>query len=432
MGKIIALTITICALSIILLTSVAFAVQRMGLMERETCIIAPKQNRFIESRCLDEYETAPTTDTYYTKVLSNNPEDITVSIGNNLPIPLEKAIRDRKVSITGYSSPDVQRAYIDNVIVNNLTDSTINIHVHSFTPIGTSQHSPFGYDVSKFSGLSQRDIWDVQSNPMKLQEHLTPQQKRALEDKNENRSIMQVAENVNKVYNVDEWLKSLQISFIMIRSDSFIMGSKDKDGCDIPSHSVEVKSFQMMSTEVTQLFWTAVMGNNPSEFKGVDLPVDNVSWIDCQEFIKRMNQRDPGKGYRLPCECEWEYACRAASITRYYWGDIAQNGEIGNFAWYEYNSQSQTHPVGKRQSNAWGLYDMSGNVWEWCEDDWHADYVGAPIDGSAWTENPRIYARVLRGGSWFSKDSNIQCTSRSRSGPDYHDNNIGFRLVRNP
>ncbi|CCI23208.1 Serine/threonine protein kinase (fragment) [Microcystis aeruginosa PCC 9808] len=133
------------------------------------------------------------------------------------------------------------------------------------------------------------------------------------------------------------------------------------------------------------------------------------------------------KTYRLPTEAEWEYACRAGTTTRFYFGDNAN--QLGDYAWYGGNSQQTTHPVGQKRPNAWGLYDMSGNVWEWCEDNWHDNYIGAPTDGSAWLTNDNDY-QIVRGGSWYDYPS--FCRSAFRDDVNRRDGSglsVGFRVV---
>ena len=217
------------------------------------------------------------------------------------------------------------------------------------------------------------------------------------------------------------------MKFVTIPSGSFRMGSNDGDKVERPVHTVNISSFQMMTTEVTQAQWQAVMGSNPSNFKGDNLPVEQVSWDDCHEFISKLNQRDPGKGYRLPTEAEWEYACRAGSTTMYYNGD--NYSDLDRIAWYYNNSDRKTHPVGQKLPNAWGLYDTLGNVWEWCEDWFHENYNGAPSDGSAW-RSPSGNLRVLRSGSWYDPPNFCQIAFRDRYPPNHKLYQTGFRLVR--
>ena len=156
------------------------------------------------------------------------------------------------------------------------------------------------------------------------------------------------------------------------------------------------------------------MGNNPSNFKGEDRPVESVSWKDVQEFVKKLNEKEGTDKYRLPSEAEWEYACRAGTQTRYSFGD--DESKLNEYAWYDKNSGSETHPVGQKKPNPWGLYDMHGNVWEWVQDRWHGDYNGAPSDGSAW-EDGSGSDRVDRGGSWINYARYCRSDPGSASAP---------------
>ena len=221
------------------------------------------------------------------------------------------------------------------------------------------------------------------------------------------------------------------MEFVLIPGGSFMMGSpsyeKGRNKNEGPQHRVNIKPFYLQTTEVTQAQWKAVMEDNPSYFKGDNLPLETVSWNDCQEFIRKLNQRDPGKGYRLPSEAEWEYACRAGTTTKYYSGN--NESDLERVGWYSGNSGNKTHSVGHKQSNNWGLYDMHGNVWEWCEDWYHDSYNGAPTNGSAWN-SPSGQYRVWRGGSWGSYPFDCRSADRFRYYPD--DRSIyfaGFRLA---
>jgi formylglycine-generating enzyme required for sulfatase activity len=224
------------------------------------------------------------------------------------------------------------------------------------------------------------------------------------------------------------------MAFASVPAGSFSMGSPSSEserGSDEgPVHTVNIQSFELMTTEVTQAMWEEVMGTNPSNFTGdPNRPVENVSWNDCQEFITRINDFDLSYTYSLPSEAEWEYACRAGTTTRYYWGNDPNSTEIDQYAWYTDNSNSTTHPVGQKLPNAWGLYDMSGNVLEWCADWYHESYSGAPTDGSAWVSPSGSY-RVIRGGSWNYSAGGCRAADRYGIGPDSGVDFLGFRLAR--
>jgi formylglycine-generating enzyme required for sulfatase activity len=210
---------------------------------------------------------------------------------------------------------------------------------------------------------------------------------------------------------------------VLIPAGTFMMGSPDGvgDNDEHPQHQVSVQSFYMGKYEVTQAQWRAVMGTNPSNFKGDNLPVENVSWNDATEFCRKLSQMT-GREYRLPSEAEWEYACRAGTT-----GDYA--GNLDAMAWYFSNSGSQTHPVGQKQPNSFGLYDMHGNVWEQCEDWYHDSYNGAPTDGSAWLSGGDSSRRVYRGGSWGRYAVGLRSANRNGSGTGYRDDLVGLRVV---
>ena len=227
---------------------------------------------------------------------------------------------------------------------------------------------------------------------------------------------------------------TIGMEFVRIPAGEFAMGSPpDEEGRysdEGPVHHVTIENpFYMGRYEVTQEQWRTVMGDNPSRFKSDNLPVECVSWDDVQDFIRKLNRKEGTDKYRLPSEAEWEYACRAGTTTRYSFGD--GESKLGDYAWYRDNSDYQTHLVGQKKPNPWGLYDMHGNVWEWVQDCWHGNYNGAPDDGSAWAEYYSCL-RVARGGGWRS-DLRC-CRSATRIWPDALDvcfgAKIGFRLVR--
>ncbi len=213
---------------------------------------------------------------------------------------------------------------------------------------------------------------------------------------------------------------------VVLPAGNFTMGSS-KGGDEGPAHSVSIaRPFAMGKFEVTQGQWKAVMVSNPSKFTqcGDDCPAEQVSWNDAQAFIQKLNAKT-GKSYRLPSEAEWEYACRAGGHHEY-----CGSNNVESVAWYSSNSGSKTHPVGGKQANAWGLYDMSGNVWEWVQDVYHENYNGAPTDGSPWERGGEQKYRVFRGGSWFNIPAILRSASRIRVTPDFRYNFIGLRLAR--
>ncbi|MCQ2260691.1 MAG: SUMF1/EgtB/PvdO family nonheme iron enzyme [Bacteroidales bacterium] len=221
---------------------------------------------------------------------------------------------------------------------------------------------------------------------------------------------------------------SVTYSFVRVRAGSFTMGATSEQenpwDDEKPAHRVTLTSdYWMGATEVTQALWKAVMGSNPSEFIGDERPVENVSWDDCQDFIEKLN-RITGKRFRLPTEAEWEYAARGGGSSRGY--QYAGDSNVGNVAWYYDNAGDETHPVGQLRANELGLYDMSGNVWEWCQD-WYGSYSSGsqanPTGPSCGSD------RVLRGGSWGSLARGCRSSYRDSIAPGRRYSYDGFRLV---
>jgi len=224
-----------------------------------------------------------------------------------------------------------------------------------------------------------------------------------------------------------DWQNNIGMKFKLISAGEFMMGS-DKWDDSQPVHKVKItEPFYMGVYPVTQREWKAVMGNNPSEFKGDDLPVESVSWADCQRFIRKLNSRENGHEYRLPTEAEWEHACRAGSEGRYCFGD--DEGRLSKYAWYRANSNKETHPVGKKRPNRFGLHNMHGSVWEWCEDWVDRDYYerSPKVD----PKGPKSGSyRVIRGGNWSSVTGGCTSANRNYRSPDSRIYLLGFRLVR--
>ncbi len=243
------------------------------------------------------------------------------------------------------------------------------------------------------------------------------------------------------------------LELVRIPAGSFQMGSPDTErsrwDAEGPVHTVTINyDFYMGKYEVTQAQWLAVMGSSPGGYtwdygQGDTYPAYYVSWDDAQAFITALNTyiSNTGQGpatVRLPSESEWEYACRAGTQTRFYFGDslsvgdeCEDDGTRSQYMWYCGNNDPYgSKPVGGKLPNAPGLHDMSGNLLEWCEDDWHGSYTGAPSNGSAWIDAPRGSGRVSRGGSCYYFAQNCRSASRDFFWPDGRYDGVGFRLVR--
>jgi formylglycine-generating enzyme required for sulfatase activity len=220
------------------------------------------------------------------------------------------------------------------------------------------------------------------------------------------------------------------IEFVFVKGGCFEMGDTfgDGDWDEKPVHEVCLDDFFLGKYEVTQGQWQTVMGNNPSYYKkcGNDCPVEMVSWNETQEFISRLNQKGKNK-YRLPTEAEWEYAARSGG-KKEKWAGTSSEGDLEQYAWYTKNSDYQTHPVGGKTPNGLGLYDMSGNVREWCSD-WHDRnyYKASPRNNPQGSDNGSY--REIRGGSWYSGPKNLRTTIRRGFVPVPSDRSTGFRIA---
>ncbi len=234
-----------------------------------------------------------------------------------------------------------------------------------------------------------------------------------------------------------EVTNSIGMKLAFIPAGEFLMGSpnsdSDADSDEKPQHTVRItKSFYLGVTEVTQEQYERVMDSNPSHFKGAQLPVENVSWNDAMEFCRKLSElraeRSVGRVYRLPTEAEWEYACRAGSTTKWSFGD--SESSLGDYAWFSSNAGRKTHPVGTKKPNAWGLYDMHGNVLEWCSDWWKRDYTTTTVSDPTGPATGSY--RVYRGGGWsycaWSCRSAFR-NARSTGAPESRGDSLGFRLA---
>lgn len=218
---------------------------------------------------------------------------------------------------------------------------------------------------------------------------------------------------------------SIGMEFMLIPAGEFFLDPSEFD-YEISAKVTIPEQFYLGKYQVTQKQWNIVMGDYPSCFEGDSRPVECITWNKIQEFIKRLNELENTDRYRLPSEAEWEYACRACTDTKYFFGDSLQ--KLDDYAWYYLNSGHETHPVGQKKPNPWGLHDMYGNVWEWCQDRYHRNYEEALAQGSAWDFVGSI-GIVLRGGAWVNYSDKCRSSYRSSFDSDYASYSVGFRLL---
>ncbi len=271
-------------------------------------------------------------------------------------------------------------------------------------------------------------------------------------------------------YFIEQLDQTTQLDMMLIPSGTFMMGQteaekeeliRQRDEAryqeyftdELPRHEVTVQSFFIGKYPITQAQWRVVAGYDaveqeldpdPSKFKGKSRPVEQVSWDDATEFCRRLSKHT-NRTYRLPSEAEWEYACRAGTTTPFHFGETISD-ELANYCAQDReidkkpfkgtygrgaqgNHRKETINVGQFPANQFGLYDMHGNVWEWCEDNWHSDYTGAPNDGSAWTESDRKELKfLLRGGSWGDGPAYCRSSVRVKYAHDFRNKDLGFRV----
>lgn len=344
---------------------------------------------------------------------------------------IEQALEEAKCVVVVWSQNSIQSEWVFNeaeegkvcqmlvpVLIDNVRPPLGFRHIHAVRLInwqGDASHSEFSMLIESIeTAIGQAKqvcevIWQSPpSNEMPVAEVAKPMPK-------------PVAENAAVNGFVND-LNGVKLEMVYVPGGKFTMGSDLRDR-EKPLHEVIVPSFYIGKFQITQAQWKAVMGDKLKPgFEGDDnLPMESVSWKEAKEFCQKLQQLTK-KAYRLPSEAEWEYACRAKTI-----GDHA--GNLDEMAWYRSNSDRKTHPVGKKKPNAFGLYDMHGNVWEWCEDVWHDSYQKAPTDGSAWLDDGDSCRRVLRGGTYNAPEDH--CRSAYRFGFDSNDGggDIGFRVA---
>ena len=224
-------------------------------------------------------------------------------------------------------------------------------------------------------------------------------------------------------------VKGVSFKMVFVQGGTFQMGATSEQGSaaesdEKPAHRVTLSDYYIGQTEVTQALWQAVMGSNPSNWKGSNLPVEQVSWNDCQQFITRLNQLT-GRRFRLPTEAEWEYAARGGNKSRGY--KYSGSNDLGSVAWYDGNS-GKTHPVGQKNANELGIYDMTGNVWEWCQDWYDKEYYGKSPSTNP-CNNTSASRRVARGGGWNNSARYCRVSNRDDISPGSTYIFLGLRLA---
>ncbi|SFM32250.1 formylglycine-generating enzyme family protein [Methanolobus profundi] len=242
-----------------------------------------------------------------------------------------------------------------------------------------------------------------------------------------------VADTTPEEVEVDDstYTNSIGMEFVKIPEGEFYMGAPSEeaysDKNERPVHYVSIGyDYYMGAYEVTQEQWEAVMGDEPSKFEGADLPVEQISWVSANEFVEKLNGMEGTESYRLPTEAEWEYACRAGTETAFSFGD--DSDLMVDYGWFDDNSEDKTRPVGMKEANPWGLYDMHGNVAEWVLDEYHSNYNDAPTDGTEWTGG--VDRRVIRGGSWENSEDNCRSAVRDSIGEGSRADYVGFRIIK--
>ena len=302
-------------------------------------------------------------------------------------------------------------------------------------PIGNHSYiiAAEGYETVegsvKLSSSAPRSITEnlvAAAQPVQAQHQVSAQQQTPVQQQ------IQVQQPAQSSSHAIETITVKGVSFNMVRVEggTFTMGATSEKVSDArsdekPVHQVTLSTYSIGETEVTQALWRAVMGNNPSNRKGDNLPVEEVSWDDCQTFIQKLNQLT-GRRFRLPTEAEWEYAARGGSKSRGY--KYSGSNNIGDVAWYGYddNSSRKTHPVKTKQANELGLYDMSGNVYEWCQD-WKGDYSSGSQTNPTGPSSGSY--RVTRGGSWLNYARYCRVSFRNTFSPGYAYYDLGLRLA---
>ena len=340
------------------------------------------------------------------------PENIEKARTYVMQLKVEKA-PDNTQMLTVMYKPQNAIVVIDNKIMKG-SNGVVNVKL----PVGSHEYQVLaeGYDTENGT------VNVKQSSPTKLVIELS---RAAGISEIATTSEQTPVENIMPIT-----VNGVTFNMVYVEGGSFMMGATSEQGSDAakdekPAHKVTLSSYYIGQTEVTQALWQAIMAENPSKFKGNNKPVERVSWKDCQKFIEALNQRT-GKRFRLPTEAEWEYAARGGNRSQGY--KYSGSNDIDAVAWYDDNSGKTTHAVGTKAPNELGIYDMSGNVWEWCNDKYNKNYYANGEQTNPQGPESGSY-RVSRGGCWFYDARNCRSSYRSINAPSNCHNLLGLRLA---
>ena len=349
------------------------------------------------------------------------------------------SVGQQKQTLTIRYTPSSATVLVDNKMVkgsNGVAKTTLPVGQHSYVVFCDGYESEEGMVKLKASAPSNLQIMlskEAVAVVSNVNDVIQDNGSTSLTSSSQSASISSVYTLTSSVSSSNNDISipvkdGISIDMVKVDAGSFMMGATSEMlnpyGDETPVHQVILTNdYYMGKYEVTQALWQAVMGNNPSKFKGDNLPVESVSWKDCQKFISKLNKKT-GRKFRLPTEAEWEYAARGGKESRGY--QYSGSSNISDVAWYAGNSSNKTHPVGTKQANELGLYDLSGNVWEWCQD-CHGSYVSSSQTNPIGVESGTF--RVRRGGSWLNSAWGCRSSYRYCDAPDYRFNYIGLRLV---
>ena len=398
----------------------------MGNVENKTgeyWVYMPQGNRMLKVKHANYAPVMVTFADYgVEKVESNRTYELVVTASGGMQA-------EQKQKLTIRYTPSSATVLVDNKMVkgmNGVAQTTLPVGQHSFIVFCDGYDSEEGTVKLKASTPSNLQI-TLSKEATATQQNTVSQPTVAQQPIVGQQPVAQTP--VTNSENISIPVKDgISIDMVRVEAGTFTMGAtaemKDPWDNEKPTHRVTLTNdYYIGKYEVTQALWQAVMGNNPSYFKGDNLPVEKVSWDDCQEFISKLN-RLTGKTFRLPTEAEWEYAARGGKKSRGY--QYSGSSNISDVAWYEDNSGSKTHAVGSKQANELGIYDMTGNVWEWCHD-WYGKYSSSSQTNPTGATSGSI--RVNRGGSWGSSAGLCRSSFRNYNSPDSRSVNLGLRLI---